>query len=250
MAALPITLYTLGFVIGPAFGTAFSEVLGRYPVVQISLLGSLLSTALAGVLNDMWDPTTDALGGFFIALYVVVGCVAPLAGPVSGVSVVADTGEWQWTFWLSCILLGLAMALTMGFPETQTPDSTDHGTDRFRRVLRIGIGRPLHMIAVEPIMLPTALYGSVVQSLLFFFYVAFPHILEFDFRLSPYKAGLCFLPMLGGCVLALPVVMLLEIAFRSRVGAVKLADVRQLASERRLWSCVVGSILLPISLFW
>ncbi|KKA20077.1 MFS multidrug transporter [Rasamsonia emersonii CBS 393.64] len=202
LAILPITLYSFGFALGPTFGTAFSEILGRqyfyktllalslvftvvagsarnYATLAVgrALAGTLASPCVgifAGMLNDLWDHSAEPLGSQFVVIYAMFGAFAPLVGPISGSAVVSVTDDWRWTFWLTALLLGGCVVINLPVPETfaprifREPDSSSSlSSMTLPAALRVGLGRPLHMLLVEPIMLPTAAYGAVVQGILF-----------------------------------------------------------------------------------
>lgn len=282
LAILPITLYSFGFALGPTFGTAFSEILGRRYFCKILLALSLVFTVLAGsarnyatlavgralagtlaspcvgvfagVLNDLWDYDTEPLGSQFVVIYSIFGAVAPLVGPISGSAVVSATDDWRWTFWLTAILLGVCIVINLPVPETFAPkilnDPSSSSMMTVSSALRIGLGRPLHMLLVEPIMLPTAAYGAVVQGIMYGYYVAYPWALQTQYLFSVPQVGLSFLSLLVGSILAFPVISIVDRTIYQR--AKRRAELRgeTVAPEERLWCCKIGSILLPISLFW
>ncbi|KAL1966820.1 hypothetical protein VTN77DRAFT_3785 [Rasamsonia byssochlamydoides] len=284
LAVLPITLYSFGFSVGPTFGTAFSEIFGRQyfykALLALSLvftivaataknyatlaLGRLLAGTLAspcvgifaGVINDLWDYATEPLGNQFIVMYSMFGAFAPLVGPVSGSAVVADTGDnWRWTFWLSAILLGFCVVINFLVPETFAPRilrsiNNERSSLSVADSLRVGFSRPLHMLLVEPIMLPTAAYGAVVQGMLFVYYVAFPYVLETQYFFSVYHVGLSFLSLLVGSMLAFPIISIIDKKIYQKAKLRAEARGEAVAPEERLWCCNIGSIMLPISLFW
>jgi MFS family permease len=283
LAVLPITLYSIGFSVGPTFGTAFSEIFGRQYFYKVLLTLSLVFTVVAGaaknyatlavgralagilaapsigifagVLNDLWDYKVEPVGSTFVMLYSVFGSFAPLVGPVSGAAIVADTGNWRWTFWLTAILLGLCVVLSLAVPETYAPKilrsiNKERSNISLSDSLRVGFGRPLHMLLVEPIMLPTAAYGAIVQGILFAYYVAYPYVLQTQYGFSVYHVGLSFLSLLIGAILVLPIMSLIEKMIYQKAKARAEARGETVAPEERLWCCNIGSVMLPVSLFW
>lgn len=144
-ASLGITMFVMGYGIGPMFLSPLSEVpqLGRTSVYMISLaifvviqvptalstnLGALLplrfiagfvgSPALStggASLIDMWAGEWWAV---VIGLWSVAAVGGPVLGPVIG-GFVAETKGWTWTIWILLWLSGLACAfLLFLLPET------------------------------------------------------------------------------------------------------------------------------------
>ena len=146
VATLTISIFVLGYVVGPLLWGPLSESFGRKYPLAFSLtaytlfsLGCALSqnTAsiiilrfLAGVfaasglvipgamLADIWDPKTR---GTAFTIYAL----APFAGPsiapiVSGFISVTGT-SWRWVYWVTTILAGVCVVLLMlTIPETYT----------------------------------------------------------------------------------------------------------------------------------
>lgn len=225
-----------------------------------ALAGTLASPCVgifAGMLNDLWDHSAEPLGSQFVVIYAMFGAFAPLVGPISGSAVVSVTDDWRWTFWLTALLLGGCVVINLPVPETfaprifREPDSSSSlSSMTLPAALRVGLGRPLHMLLVEPIMLPTAAYGAVVQGILYVYYVAYPWALQTQYSFSVYQVGLSFLSLLGGSIVAFPIISVVDRTMYQK--AKRRAELRgeSVAPEERLWCCMIGSILLPISLFW
>jgi hypothetical protein len=106
------------------------------------------------------------------------------------------------------------------------------------------------MLFTEPIMFPTAMYGTFVQVVLFFLYVAYPYMLVSEYSFSDYQVGLAFLPLLVGSALALPILKVLDTMIFQRAKLRAEAEGLSITPEERLWCCIIGGIMLPISLFW
>ena len=117
-------------------------------------------------------------------------------------------------------------------------------------VLRISIGRPIHMLLVEPIVLPTATMAGLTQAIVFVFYVAYPLIFQRLYGFTTRQVGYSFSPLLVGNFLAIAIMGITD----KRIYQVAKAKAEQSGSlvlpELRLVPAMVGSILMPISLFW
>lgn len=144
-ATLGVSLFLLGFVLGPiAFGPA-SEIFGRrvplfagyvvfaifqIPVavasnVETIMLGRFLSglaassplAVVGGAMADMWDPVERAHA---ICAFAAGAFIGPVCGPIAGGFVTESPSlGWRWTAWLTLIIA--AVFGTVGLfiiPET------------------------------------------------------------------------------------------------------------------------------------
>ncbi|CAG8214917.1 unnamed protein product [Penicillium olsonii] len=272
LAILPVTLYALGFAVGPMCTSALSEEFGRQYVYKVSLLlhfaftlgggfaqnyqtvavcralsgvaGSPSVSVFAGVLNDLWAMPGDRLGVPLFVLYGLGGAAAPEIGPVIGEAVVAVHG-WRSSFWLTAILVGMCFLGMVFVPETYEPEILRKQLQSHRRNPRQALGeafwRPIQLIRSEPIVLPTAMIVTMSQIVIFILYAGFPVVLGRTYRFSPYQVGLAFLPFLIGTMLAAPVLIMVDKRKRRLDRPVP---------EDNLPGAMLAAILLPISLLW
>ncbi|CAG7998346.1 unnamed protein product [Penicillium salamii] len=272
LAILPVTLYALGFAIGPMCTSALSEEFGRQYVFKVSLLlhfaftlgggfaqnyrtvavcralsgvaGSPSVSVFAGVLNDLWKMPGDRLGVPLFVLYGLGGAAAPEIGPVIGEAVVAVYG-WRSSFWLTAILVGACFLGMMFVPETFEPEILRKQLQRPRCDPRAALGqaflRPMQLLWAEPIVLPTAIIVTMSQIVIFILYAGFPVVLERTYQFSPYQVGLAFLPFLIGTLLAAPILFMVDRRKRGLDRSVP---------EDNLPGAMLAALLLPISLLW
>ncbi|KAF2637006.1 MFS general substrate transporter [Massarina eburnea CBS 473.64] len=139
LGSLSVSIFILGFAIGPLFFSPLSEIYGRSIILNIAnvifcafLLGSALSpnlpalivmrflsgtggsaclTIATGVISDLF-PTEQR--GRAIALYSLGVLFGPVIGPIIG-GFVAQRADWRWDFWVvfitACIATGGMMML-------------------------------------------------------------------------------------------------------------------------------------------
>lgn len=272
LAILPVTLYALGFAVGPMCTSALSEELGRQYVYKVSLLlhfaftlgggfaqnyrtvavcralsgvaGSPSVSVFAGVLNDLWKMPGDRLGVPLFVLYGLGAAAAPEIGPVIGEAVVAAYG-WRSSFWLTAILVGACFLGMMFVPETFEPEILRRQLQLPRRDPREALGqaflRPMQLLWAEPIVLPTAIIVTMSQIVIFILYAAFPVVLQRTYQFTPYQVGLAFLPFLVGTLLAAPILFMVDRRKRALDRPVP---------EDNLPGAMLAALLLPISLLW
>ena len=129
-----------------------------------------------------------------------------------------------------------------------TPPAKPPASAVARDFLTIGVLRPLHMMFTEPIVGLFSLYVACNFGTLFGFFGAIFYIFEKFYHFSVEDAGLVFLALVLGCMLGAMSVAISEVKVY-RPKARKHAQ-HEIPPEYRLYPALVGSISLPISLFW
>ncbi|KAL9580008.1 MAG: hypothetical protein Q9212_004751 [Teloschistes hypoglaucus] len=146
LSSFAVTVYILGFGIGPLILAPSSELWGRNIVFNVtnvlfvifnvacalsdslSLLtgfrflagcaGSAALTIGGGTIADVISPEKR---GRAVAVFVVGPVLGPSLGPVAG-GFLAEAAGWRWVFWLLAIVSGLMTILTILFlRETYAP---------------------------------------------------------------------------------------------------------------------------------
>ncbi|KAI1312690.1 putative MFS multidrug transporter [Xylaria venustula] len=146
VATLTVTIYLLGFALGPLFIAAFSEMYGRLVVYHTSnlvfiafVVGCALSrntseylvfrlisgfagaaplTIGGGTIADVIPLHKRALASSLFGLGPLLG---PVIGPVAGGFLSAALG-WRWTFWLVAILSGATSIAALIFMRETHPN--------------------------------------------------------------------------------------------------------------------------------
>jgi MFS family permease len=177
-----ISLYAIGFAIGPALASTASELWGRGWIIKGSLLlclvftvvsgsattfrtmivarvlagvvGSASITPLLGVCNDMYSKEQNAKRDTLISLYGSSMAWASILGPITAEAVVTQHDEnWRWMFWLLAILLAVSFLLILPLPETYKPEMCQEtakrqelqGRNILAILVKVGLERPLHV---------------------------------------------------------------------------------------------------------
>ncbi|KAJ9285619.1 hypothetical protein DTO021C3_6873 [Paecilomyces variotii] len=155
---LALSVFVLGYALGPLSFGPLSEIFGRAYVLQFSNLcyvawnlgcgfaqtsGQLIafrfmsgiagSAPLAiggGVLSDCWNADQR---GKAVGIYSLAPLLGPVVGPIAG-GFIAETVSWRWVFWATSIagvafqLLGLAF-----LPETYAPTILKRRAQKLRK---------------------------------------------------------------------------------------------------------------------
>ena len=124
--------------------------------------------------------------------FVCAAVLGPLFGPL--VSGLTEGHSWQLSFWVSLAIAGAGLPLVLSLPETFLPflrrrnsssnrkDGCDDTQDpnRSRKNLSaelwVVFTRPYVMMAREPMVLSASLYLTLVYSILYLFFQAYPII--------------------------------------------------------------------------
>ncbi|CAL1184903.1 unnamed protein product [Candida parapsilosis] len=165
-AVLPLTMFVIGYGIGPIFFSPLSEDsrIGRTPLYIVTLfifcmmqIPTALSTSLAGmavlrlIAGFFASPALSTGGasfGDFITLpYFVVGLATwslgavcgPSIGPLIGAVLVQRGGHngyesWRWTFWFMALISSCFLILGWTLPETYAPKLLRQKAERLRKL--------------------------------------------------------------------------------------------------------------------
>ncbi|KAJ6156121.1 hypothetical protein N7497_005006 [Penicillium chrysogenum] len=142
---LPISIFLIGYILGPLLWGPSSEYFGRKPPLLIAFVlfmiftlacavadsyasllvfrlfnGMVASAPIAtvgGLFADVHDDPT--LRGRLMAYFMACTTFGPIIGPwVSGFVAVVS---WRWCFWIGLILSGATLPLVILMPETYAP---------------------------------------------------------------------------------------------------------------------------------
>ncbi|KAF6808386.1 MFS polyamine transporter [Colletotrichum plurivorum] len=276
---LPLTLYTLGIAVGPVFIAPFSEVFGRkYVYVSTSTLllaflgGSAAATTFAGLLACRFLAGTLGSAGIAVGagtiadvwglgggagaslLFILGPFLGPTLGPLAGAYVLEDRGgDWRWTQYVLLMVGAPVWIGTLLMKETSRPwilrkELGDQQQITLSRIGNLALGavtRPIKMLLTEVIVSSLAVYSAFAYAMIFSYFGSCSYVLRkyygFDFR----EVGLSFISIIIGYLLAVVMFAFLDVKFRApalRAGTA--------TPEQRLYAALVGSVALPVGLFW
>ncbi|EME86325.1 uncharacterized protein MYCFIDRAFT_45250 [Pseudocercospora fijiensis CIRAD86] len=157
LLVLPVSIYLIGYVLGPLVFAPMSESFGRKWVVigtfviftafQIGcalaptfsgfivmrlLVGIGSSTPISvigGVYADIYDSPKSR--GRAVTLFMAATTWGPLAGPI--ISGFVSTVSWRWTFWIGAIIAGVTWPFVIFMPETYGPILLKRKAERLRQ---------------------------------------------------------------------------------------------------------------------
>lgn len=128
VGSMTVSIYVLGYVVGPMFLAALSEMYGRRPVLTVSNIffclwqigcalapnvsslivfrffsgvgGAGCLTLGGGVIGDLFRPEQR---GFAMGMWTIGPLFGPTIGPLIG-GFIAETIGWRWDFWIVLIV--------------------------------------------------------------------------------------------------------------------------------------------------
>lgn len=169
---------------------------------------------------------------------------------------------WRWTQW-TLIFSAIVAILTSLMGE-----ETYHSKLKYRRAKNLGLSvpeqqplktrvgifltialiRPFHMMVTEPIVGLTCLYVACEFATLFTFFAAIPFIFTSVYGFTIEQQGLVFISIVVGCILgAITVLLCNALLYLPRA---KRYTPHKVPPEYRLYPAMIGSIGLPLGLFW
>jgi multidrug resistance protein len=292
VATLGVSLFVLGFAIGPLLWAPLSEVFGRqwlffatYAALTAfnagcavannaaSLIilrffagafGSSPLTNAGGVIADMFPA---AQRGVAMALFAAAPFLGPVLGPIIGGFLGMSAG-WRWVMGFLAAFSGLLWILgSLLVPETYAPvllrkraaklskmtgkvyvSKHDHevGRPTLAESFKTALSRPWILLFKEPIVLLLSIYMAIVYGTLYMLFGAFPIVYQVNRGWSQGVGGLSFLGIMVG--------MLFAVAYTlwSNKNYIKVQEKHDgiAPPEARLPPAMIGSVALPIGLFW
>lgn len=184
---------------------------------------------------------------------------------------------WRWTQWTLVFFAAFSILLTalfaretyhpvlrrrrlrqLGLVSSTSPDDPPPAPlpAQLRLFFTAGLLRPLHMMLTEPIVGLSSLYVACEFATLFTFFAAVPYVFESFYGFGREAAGLVFLAIVVGCLLGLATIIACDLFLYRRRLVPRFPpphqdqDQVQVPPEHRLYAAMLGSLGLPVGLFW
>ncbi|GAA5867304.1 hypothetical protein JCM1840_005020 [Sporobolomyces johnsonii] len=289
---LGLSLYVLGFALGPLLWAPFSEQWGRILVFRYTyfpfaafhigsacarnletmlicrflagFFGASPLTNSGGTIGDLFSASDRALA---MSLFALAPFMGPVLGPIVG-GYLGANASWRWLFWLLTIFSFVMYALGLLNPETYAPvllrrraaklqneagqvyrsmyDLHPRFSAPFAEKMKTALHRPFVLLFKEMIVLLLSLYAAVIYGILYLMFGAFPIVFERERGWGAGAAGLPFIGVGVGMVLA----CIVNLWDNKRYVRNLVANGGSLPPEARLPMCCVAGCALPIGLFW
>ncbi|KAG5987328.1 hypothetical protein E4U43_005121 [Claviceps pusilla] len=292
VATLGVSLFVLGFAIGPLLWGPLSELFGRQVLFFTTYACLAAFKAGCAGANNIWtliilrffagafgsSPLTNAGGtiadmfdadqrGLATAIFALAPFLGPVLGPIAG-GFIGMTAGWRWVMGFLAAFSGFMWILgTLLVPETYSPvilrqralklsqitgkryeSKVDHDRGRvtLAQSFKTALSRPWVLLFREPIVFLLSIYMAIVYGTLYMLFAAFPIVYQQQRGWNQGVGGLSFLGIMVGMLCAIAYTIPVNtkfIAMQKKNGGVA-------APEARLPPAIVGSVALPIGLFW
>ncbi|GFF49191.1 polyamine transporter 4 [Aspergillus udagawae] len=283
---LTLALYTLGIALGPIFIAPLSEILGRkwlYVITASCLLaftgaaagaqnfGTLLVCRFlagflgsagvamgAGTISDVW--ALGRTGGIVSLLFILGPFLGPSLGPLAGAYILHNhRDDWRWTQYLLLILGAPIVLGTLLMQETaknrilrnasKAKEGSESGNQRtpFSQIMRFSVVRPVKMLCNEAIVLSLTIYTAFAYAVTFSYFGSAMYVLQLEYGFDLRHAGLGFISVVIGYVMAIITFLVFDSTLYAKALQAEGGDA---APEHRLYAGMMGSVLLPVGLFW
>lgn len=291
VAVLGVSLFVLGFALGPLIWAPLSEMYGRQRLFFWTYLaltafnagaagsqnmetliilrfmagtfGSSPLTNAGGVIADMFSAKER---GMATSLFAMAPFLGPSIGPIAG----GFLGQvsWRWVEGLMAIFCGMLwIIVSLYTPETYAPVILRQRAQKLSKMtskvyiavvdegkpkktvtqeFKIALSRPWLLLFREPIVFLTAIYMAIIYGTLYMSFAAFPIVFQQQRGWSPGISGLAFLGMAAGMMIAVGY----TIYDNKRYTKISEANNGMASPEARLPPAIIGSVLLPVGLFW
>jgi hypothetical protein len=118
-------------------------------------------------------------------------------------------------------------------------------------LITVTLFRPVHMLLTEPIVTFMSLYNAFTFSILFAFFEAFPIVFVGVYGFNTYQTGLTFLAVGLGVLLGVASAITFDrVMYQKKHREVVSEGKLYVAPEHRLYAAMLGSLGIPIGLFW
>ncbi|KAG4031158.1 hypothetical protein MFRU_010g02830 [Monilinia fructicola] len=292
VVTLGVSLFVLGFAIGPLLWAPLSELYGRQVLfigtyamltafnagaagaqnIQTLLImrffagafGSSPLTNAGGVIADMFSASHR---GVAMSVFAAAPFLGPAIGPIVG-GFLGETEGWRWVEGLMAIFTGALWIIGgLTIPETYSPVilrrrankmssmtgkvykskiEVDYGSKSLSSEFKTALSRPWILLFTEPIVFLLSLYMAIIYGTLYMMFGAFPIVYQVERGWSAGIGGLAFCGVAVGMMFA----VLYSLWDNKRYNATAARHNNAAPPEARLPTAIIGSICLPVGLFW
>ncbi|SCV05864.1 LANO_0H16864g1_1 [Lachancea nothofagi CBS 11611] len=283
----PIYLISLPMSMLFTMGVALSGGKMRVVLPVRFFSGVFASPALSvasGTIVDIWDMDEISIA---MSLFCLAPFLGPVISPVIAGFATQAQG-WRWATYIQLFAGGIIMPFIVFMPETHKtiilrnrakkrklnliqPSAQDQ-KDFLKLTMTITVFRPFKMLMIEPTVLVFSIYVAFIFAVLFAFFEAYPVIFRGVYHMGYGVSGLAFI----GIGIGLWIGSLFYIFYDRRYFFPEAPEGTQpmssatcrrtrpfrghrdpitnellpLKPEKLLDICKIGSVALPISLFW
>jgi MFS family permease len=202
-----------------------------------------------------------------MSIFAAAPFLGPVIGPIVG-GFLGETEGWRWVEGLMAIFTGALWIIgTLTIPETYTPVilrrrakklskmtgnvykskmEIEHGAKTIGQEFKTALSRPWILLFREPIVSLLSVYMAIIYGTLYMMFGAMPIVYQDGRGWSAGVGGLAFIGVAVGMMIAVGYSMF----DNKRYTHVAAKHNGNAPPEARLPPAMVGSVALPIGLFW
>jgi DHA1 family multidrug resistance protein-like MFS transporter len=228
------------------------------------LFGASQLSVVPSVLADLYNNNTR---GIAISIYALTVFVGPFSAPFVGGFVASSYLGWRWTLYIPAFLTFLGAALDVLFlKETYAARILVRKATMLRNksgnwaihapqeevevdmsnLVHKYFARPLRMLVTEPIVLLISLYMSFIYGITYALLEAYPYVFENVHGMRPGPAGLTFIGLIIGQLVACSFIVSKQPGYARKLAANHNVPI----PEWRLAPTVVGAPAFAAGVFW
>lgn len=246
-------------------GSGFSKSIASLIVCRFfaGVFGSPGLSIGSATVADVWRPHERAIP---MSLYVTTPFLGPALGPLVGGFVTTAYG-WRWTQWTLLFFTVAFLTPAFGMQETYKaeilhrrarrlgltpPGNEKSALESAKFFVTTQLTRPVHMGLTEPIVGLFTVYIAMNFAMLYSFFAVFEEIMRDVYGFDLGQSGLTFLGLGVGCIVGcLAIIILNKTLVKKQIRLSKeRGEGGKVNPESRLYIAMVGSLFIPISLFW
>ena len=231
----------------------------------LSGLGGSAPLAIGGaVITDCWSPEQRGLA---ISIYALAPLLGPAIGPIIGGFIAANT-TWRWVFWSTTILDAVIQFFGFFFlQETYAPillqrkaaklrketgdpkyyTEFDNSDRRITNILGRALYRPFRLLLTQPIIQVIAAYMAYLYGMMYLLLSTFPGLWTGPYHEAVGVGSLNYISLGVGFFLGTQLTAPLNDRIYRRL---KRRNNNVGMPEFRVPLMGIGSVLVPVGLFW
>lgn len=282
LASFAISIYSLGYVLGPLLAAPASEIWGRRYVLYFSFVAYSVTLVVCSISRNLaLFIVFRAIQGFAGIGFVLLGpavvadlmpverrglslsimsagpVVGPTLGPVIG-GFIDEHTTWRWIFWSTLIALGAIFPVVLiVFKETYGPviQAQQNAQTQTRtedqpiisNALALAWTRPLKLLFLAPIVPLLGFYSAMTHSIAFICFATVGTVFADEYDFTPAQSGMAYFGLTVGFLFCQITLGHFSDWYIKRISSKHGGTIRP---EDRLPPIIIGATLLPIGLFW
>ena len=223
--------------------------------------GALAVAVGAGAIADIGDLQHG--GGLATVFFSLIPFLGSALGPLIGGYTVQTRSDWRWMMWVLMLMERFVWLMNFLLEETLEKEllrrralaqgiftSPKPSTKTaLKMIFTVILFRPLRMLLIEPIVAFIIFYVSFVFGVVFAFFDAYPYGFHSVYGFSLGQVGLAFLGIVVRICLAAFTFVVIDKTLYAEAKA-RAPPGKPPPPEERLYVSMLGSVGIPVSLFW